>query len=198
MESMKTIVVASQNPVKLNAVLNGFKTMFPQDEFQARGVDTRSGVSDQPMGDEETLRGACQRAAAAMACAPEADFWAGIEGGAIEDDGDLYAFAWVVIQSRQRYSRSRTGTFLIPPQVAELVRQGLELGDADDRVFHRQNSKQADGAIGLLTGGILDRTGFYLHAVLLALTPFKSPEVYDAPAKFEPEDAPFATPHSGI
>jgi inosine/xanthosine triphosphatase len=178
MDTMKTIAVASQNPVKLNAVLGGFERMFPQETFEVRGVDVNSGVNSQPMGDEETLRGANQRVAEAMGSVRDVDYWVGIEGGAIEDDGDLYAFAWVVVQSAQRCSRSRTGTFLIPPQVADLVRKGLELGDADDVVFKRKNSKQADGAIGLLTGGVLDRAGFYEHAVLLALAPFKSPDVY--------------------
>ncbi len=30
---MKKIVVASQNPVKVEAVLNGFERLFPEDRF---------------------------------------------------------------------------------------------------------------------------------------------------------------------
>jgi len=52
----KQIVVASTNPVKLLAVLNGFQRMFPGDEFEIQGVSVPSGVSDQPLSDAETLR----------------------------------------------------------------------------------------------------------------------------------------------
>jgi len=59
-----------------------------------------------------------------------------------------------------------------------LVGQGMELGHADDIVFQRSNSKQEDGAIGLLTRNLLDRAGLYEHAVLLALVPFFNLELY--------------------
>jgi non-canonical (house-cleaning) NTP pyrophosphatase len=77
-----------------------------------------------------------------------------------------------------RLGQARSGTFLLPPAVADLVRQGVELGEADDRVFGRQNSKQANGAIGLLTGDVIDRVALYEHAVILALVPFLRPDLY--------------------
>jgi non-canonical (house-cleaning) NTP pyrophosphatase len=58
------------------------------------------------------------------------------------------------------------------------VRQGMELGDADDAVFGRSNSKQANGAVGILTGNVIDRAELYEQAVVLALIPFKNPELY--------------------
>jgi len=54
----------------------------------------------------------------------------------------------------------------------------MELGEADDRVFERSNSKQTNGAIGLLTGNVIDRTTLYAPAVVFALIPFKNPELY--------------------
>ena len=68
--------------------------------------------------------------------------------------------------------------FFLPEKVAELVRQGVELGEADDRVFSRNNSKQGNGAIGLLTDDAIDREGLYVPAVIFALIPFKNPELY--------------------
>jgi non-canonical (house-cleaning) NTP pyrophosphatase len=59
-----------------------------------------------------------------------------------------------------------------------LIRQGKELGEADDIVFSQNNSKQANGAIGILTGDVIDRTSLYEHAVILALAPFKNLELY--------------------
>jgi non-canonical (house-cleaning) NTP pyrophosphatase len=52
------------------------------------------------------------------------------------------------------------------------------LGEADDRVFSRKNSKQSNGAIGILTNDAIDRTELYIPAVIFALIPFKNPDLY--------------------
>ena len=175
---MKTIVVASHNPVKANATLAGFERMFPSAGFQLRTVSVDSGVSDQPMSEAETLVGAENRAAAARDAVPKADFWVGIEGGIEDLSHGMLAYAWIVILSDGPVAKGRTGGFLLPETVAILVREGKELGDANDQVFGRENSKQQEGAIGLLTGKVLDRTELYEHGVLLALAPIKSSEFF--------------------
>lgn len=175
---MKTLVVASQNPVKANAALGGFKRMFPESEIQLQTVSVESGVGHQPMTEAETLQGAENRANAAARQVPQADFWVGIEGG-IEDLSDgMLAYAWIVVLSSGPPGKGRTGGFLLPEAVARLVRQGMELGDANDIVFGRENSKQQEGAIGLLTGKVMDRTELYEHAMVLALAPLKSATYY--------------------
>lgn len=175
---MKTIIIASQNPVKIQAALGGFQRLFPEETFTVQTVSVPSGVSRQPMTSEETRQGALNRARAARETAPAADYWVGIEGGVEAENGDLAAFAWVAVLSTERAGQSRTGAFFLPPSVAELVRQGKELGEADDIVFNRANSKQENGAIGLLTGNVIDRTALYEQAVILALVPFKNPALY--------------------
>ena len=183
---MKIIALASHNPVKIQATLNAFRRMFPGERFEVESLTVSSGAPAQPMSDQETLQGAIQRAKNAAAMLPEADYWVGIEGG-VEDESDdmstdisaaMAAFAWVVVRSRDRVGKARTGTFFLPAPVADLVRQGKELGDADDIVFRKSNSKQKNGAIGLLTGNVIDRTGLYEHAVVLALVPFKNVVLY--------------------
>lgn len=176
---MKRIVVASKNPVKAQAVSLGFEKMFPGEDFQVVSQAVPSGVSDQPMTSAETLRGARQRAQNARANAPEADYWAGVEGGVEEGEFGLEVFAWIVILSSERIGMAQTGTFFLPPRIAELVRSGTELGDADDIVFGRSNSKQQNGAIGILTDDAVDRARYYEQAVIMALIPFKNPELYE-------------------
>jgi len=132
-----------------------------------RPADVRSG----------TLEGATNRARAASEQLSNADYWVGIEGG-IEDTGSMAAFAWVVIKSSNQEGKARTGTFFLPNEVAKWVRAGKELGEADDLVFNKHNSKQANGAVGLLTDNVTDRTRFYEEAIILALIPFKNPELY--------------------
>jgi inosine/xanthosine triphosphatase len=177
---VQTLVVASSNPIKLRAAENGFRRMFPTITMNVLSAMVASGVRAQPLSDAETLGGALQRVENAVALVPDADYWVGIEGG-IEDLGvDMIAFAWVVVRSRQLLGKGRTGTFFLPPAVAELVRAGKELGEADDLVFNRSNSKQDVGAVGLLTNNVIERVHLYEHATILALIPFMNEALYNA------------------
>lgn len=175
---MPTLVIASTNPVKIQAIRLGFERLFPDECFEILTTSVPSGVSDQPLSDEETLQGATNRASGAAQAFPQGDFWIGIEGGIEDHNGQMAAFAWVVVYTPRQFGKGRSGTFFLPPAVAGLIRQGKELGEADDIVFKKQNSKQANGAIGILTGDVIDRTSLYEHAVILALVPFKNPELY--------------------
>src|SRR5687767_9772033 len=106
----RQVIVASHNPVKINAALQGFTLMFPKSTYSSRGVAVPSGVPEQPLSDEETLLGATNRAENARALEPGADYWVGIEGGIDEDNGSLRSFAWVVVIEKEggRLGRART------------------------------------------------------------------------------------------
>lgn len=171
------VIVASINPVKLAAARGGLQRVFPTVEFAIEGLSVPSGVPAQPMSDEETLRGARQRMEAARLLQPNSDLWIGIEGGCADTEHGLTCFAWVTVTDGMHTGLARTGTFILPEEVARLVRDGMELGEADDRIFGRSNSKQADGSVGLLTHGLIDRTSYYIHAVILALIPFMRPDL---------------------
>ena len=176
---MKTIVVASKNPVKVNASLDGFRKMFPNEIFEVRSVSVSSGVGIQPRSDSEAFQGAWNRVNNASKEIPNADFWVGIEGGIEEKGLDMEAFAWVAVKDKnKKLGKGRTGTFFLPPKIAELIKQGKELGEADDIVFGCTNSKQENGSVGILTDNVVDRTKYYTEAVVLALIPSKNEKLY--------------------
>lgn len=172
---MQQVIVASTNPVKIEATRLGFAGTFPGTDWDFQGIAVPSGVSDQPMSSAETLRGAHNRALAAAERHPQAAYTVGIEGGVEDEEGGMAVFAWVVVQSGGRVGRAKTATFYLPDEVAVLVRAGQELGTADDVVFGRSNSKQDNGSIGLLTDDAITRTSYYVQAVIMALIPFKKP-----------------------
>jgi non-canonical (house-cleaning) NTP pyrophosphatase len=88
-------------------------------------------------------------------------------------DQHLMAFAWMVVSdSDNRRSEARSATLPLPPKVQALVASGLELGEANDRVFSTLNSKQGGGAYGLLTDGLMTRESIYTQTLILALIPF--------------------------
>jgi len=175
---MIKVIVGSTNPVKINSTKLAFETAFPDDEFDVEGVSAVSGVRDQPMSNDETLLGAKNRAENVKE-KYEANFWVGIEGGIEDHEDELEAFAWMVILGAEGgKGKARTSSFVLPHEVSLLVRSGLELGQADDQVFNQKHSKQKNGAVGLLTNDIIDRSEYYKHAVILALVPFLKPELY--------------------
>ena len=178
--TMKKVIVASKNPTKIQAAQNGFWEMFPDEAFDFEGISVPSGVSDQPIGDEETYRGAMNRVEAAKLARPDADFWVGIEGGNLKIGDEMEVMAWIVVLSKShpQLGKARTAGFYLPPRVVELVNEGYELGHADDIVFGVSNSKSTSGSSGLLTDNVMTRNRFYTPAVILALIPFKKPELF--------------------
>lgn len=156
----------------------GFEKMFPQERFTFEGVSVSSDVSNQPMTSDEALRGARNRSVNARLAVSTADYWVGIEGGVEKVSDGMSAFAWVVVANSDKFGKGKTGTFFLPQKIADLVATGMELGEADDVVFGRTNSKQANGAVGLLTSDVIVRASFYSEAVILALIPFKNPSFY--------------------
>jgi inosine/xanthosine triphosphatase len=174
-ENMK-IVVASHNPVKISAVGEAFATLFPGKQLELIPIAVPSGVSDQPMTDDETRLGATNRVENAKTSVPDADYWVGLEGGLDMFDGRLMAFAWMAIAGPGgQFNQSRSASLPLPPKVQQLVEQGLELGDANDQVFSTVNSKQGGGAYGLLTDGLYTRESIYRQTLILALIPFVNP-----------------------
>ncbi|WP_281614682.1 inosine/xanthosine triphosphatase [Flammeovirga sp. SubArs3] len=176
----KKIIVASKNPVKINASLEGMQKILPNEQFEVIGVDVPSGVSDQPMTSKETWQGALNRAMNAKSEIPEAEYWVGMEGGIDKDeDGKMYAFAWMcVIDQKDAIGKGQTGVFYLPSKVQQLVEEGIELGYANDQVFNENGSKRKGGAVGSLTFGALGRTEYYVQALVLAMIPLVNPNLY--------------------
>lgn len=136
------------------------------------------------------------------------DFAVGLEGGidTVTENGEnsLWCMAWMAVlgsdseictylKSSENNTRilqggkgnieiwgiAKTASFCLPKSISNLVlNEGIELGDADDRVFKRKNAKHFDGTVGFLTRSMINRAEYYIHALKLALIPFLRPEYY--------------------
>lgn len=172
--SIRLVVVGSTNPVKINAVRAVLARAGCLAPVEGRAV--ASTVRDQPVGDDETIRGAVARATAALA-ETDADLAVGIEGGVVnEHDGSMRTCAWAAVVSRD--GRRGVGGSLampLPPVVADAVRGGLELGHAMDRLTGAHDTKRGAGAVGILTAGLVDRQQAYEPLVSYALARFVTP-----------------------
>jgi len=181
------IAIGSKNPVKVNSSISGvtkaLQPLCPDIQVQGTGFNVSSDVSDQPMSEIETRTGACNRARNAWnAYTAEVgnppDYAVGLEGGIINDETEMICSAWMAVYDGSTMGSARTCSFPLPQTIRQLVLGGMELGDADDKVFGSVNSKQAGGTVGHLSRGVIDRTAYYEPAVVLAMVPLLWPDLY--------------------
>ncbi len=184
------VAVGSSNPVKVAAVRAVLLRVAP--DATVTGVAVPSGVPDQPWGDEETRAGAAARARGALA-ATGADLAIGLEGGVVRDaDGSVRSCAWAVAVDPT--GRTGTGGSLampLPPAVQARLEAGEELAHAMDAVARTTGTGTGLGAVGHLTGGLIDRQAAYEVLVTYALVPWLGARFW-APAAADAEDAPAA------
>ncbi len=74
------VVVASHNPVKKRSVQVALGECFKK-QVEVIGTHVEPGVSDQPMSEEETWKGATNRVKGASKMDSDAEYFVGIEGG---------------------------------------------------------------------------------------------------------------------
>lgn len=172
-----TIAIGSTNPTKVAAVRWAVLQVWPQAHLVPLAVD--SGVGEMPRSDAEGRRGALQRACAAREQA-NADYGIGLEGAVDEQDDAMYVVNWAAVVDREGRCGLACGSRLpLPEPMAREIRQGGELGPIVDRYAGREHTKQAEGAAGYLTRGLVPRVLPFQVAVGLALAPFLRPELYE-------------------
>ncbi|NDJ59004.1 non-canonical purine NTP phosphatase [Enterobacteriaceae bacterium 4M9] len=165
---MYHVICATQNPAKIKAILGAFELIFGPQSCHIDAINVESGVPDQPIGSEETRRGARQRVENARLVRPDADFWVAIEAGI--DEGST--FSWVVIKDKNKVGEARSATLPLPTSILERVLAGEELGPVMSQWSGISEIGRKEGAIGVFTAGHLTRSSVYHQAVLLALSPF--------------------------
>src|SRR5215831_314554 len=172
-----SIAVGSTNPVKIEAVRAVLGPLSPHATIS--GIAVASTVPDQPVGDDETIRGALARAEAALA-ATGASFGVGIEGGVVnERDGGMRTCAWAaIVDAHGRAGIGGSLAMSLPPRVAEMIRGGMELGQAMDALVGAHDTKRGAGAVGILTGGMIDRQRAYMMLVTYAAARFLSGQYF--------------------
>ncbi|WP_133012918.1 inosine/xanthosine triphosphatase [Marinomonas flavescens] len=175
------IRVASKNPVKITAAHQAFSQVFPTHTIHCEGMETDSGVADQPMTESETRLGAQNRIRYCYAhdSNQEEDYFVSMEGGVDDFEEGAATFAYVAIAGRDgKIHTGRSANLPLPTTVYLRLKNGEELGDVMDDLFQVDNIKQKGGAIGLLTNHRATRESVYTQAIILILSPILHPELY--------------------
>ncbi|MDI3476140.1 MAG: inosine/xanthosine triphosphatase [Thermococcaceae archaeon] len=174
------VAVGSTNPAKVEAVREVFQGIYG--EVEVIPIEVDSGVPDQPIGLEETIKGAINRAKQAIE-KTDADFGVGIEAGLYPVPETITGYMDVqfcaVVDREGRITLGHGPGFEYPPGVIRRVfEEGVEVGIAMGELVNDPELKRKVGAIGVLTHGRLVRKELNKLAVLMALVPRLNREWY--------------------
>lgn len=173
---MMKINVGTHNPVKVRATRNVLEKIYTTVDVE--GIEVDSGVSDQPIGLDETIQGAMNRARNAFM---DVNLSVGIESGFLETPHSITGYLdlqWCAIYDGERITLGVSAGFEYPPAVVEEVLKGNEVGDVMDRVTGVEKLGQKTGAVSILTKGLLNRTENTEQCVLMAMIPRMNLGVY--------------------
>jgi inosine/xanthosine triphosphatase len=186
--SVKRVRVGSRNGPKIAAVSDAFAAYVPG--VEVLGVDVASGVPAQPIGFEEIVCGARNRAASAC---DDCDLGVGIEDGLValplapgSTETRHLNIGCAAITDGERFSLGFSSAFAYPPEVSQpAVRDREPIGALFDQLWRERRSEldrpsfpRAMGNVGKLTAGVLTRSEYARHAVLCALVAFINPDLY--------------------
>lgn len=165
--------VGSTNPVKVEAVRTVFEKLFKKVMIDSVEVD--SGVGKQPS-EGDVLRGARRRAMIAL---EGYDLGVGIEAGVYQGDDGLYDVQQcAIIDKLGRATHGHGMGFRYPPEIESKVLAGMSVGEAVDEIFKTVGNGHKDGAIGILTNGLLKRKELTEQSVIAAMVPRIRKDLY--------------------
>jgi inosine/xanthosine triphosphatase len=189
---VELVRVGTRNVPKLDAVRAAVSAYASG--VRVEGASVPTGVPEQPVGWDEIVGGARNRARGALA-AGACDLAVGIEDGLVEmtleDRREVLNVGCAFITDGVRESIGFSSAFAYPPQcIAPALDERAPIGRVFDRVFSAYSGEASEtpsgatlGNIGKLSRGVLPRSDYARQAVLCALVRFLHPELYDrAPA----------------
>lgn len=152
------LFVGSKNPAKIKAV----KEVFSEN-YSIESCNAPSGVSNQPMTDEETKIGAVNRAITS-AKTPGASAGIGLEGGVMRIGERLYICNWGALATEDGKVYTAGGARIpLPVSIEDMLTEGIELGDVIDKWTNRKGIRNREGAVGILTNGLITRDEMFIH-----------------------------------
>jgi len=184
---VRRVAVGSGNRPKIDAVREAFEAYF--EGVEVVGVEVASGVPDQPIGWEEIVAGAMNRAERAFAAKP-CDVGVGYEDGLVGVGGTATGhvnFGCCAIFDGSRHALGFSAGFEYPPACTEAaVARRIPVGDTFDEAFASATGAPAGdapssltvGNIGKLTAERLVRREYTRQAVICALIQLRHPGLY--------------------
>jgi inosine/xanthosine triphosphatase len=185
------IGVGSINPAKVaacKAVVMRLNHRLPDlSDITFVQKNIRSGVPDMPLSQEEMLQGAYNRAVYLFRLlqnsAKTPAYTIGPEGGVfyrkIRQQKYYFLQSWVYVYNGDKGYWGSSGAVPLPEKISSaILDKGEELALVIDRFTGTADLRSGSGAVGILTGGLIDRQQFFENALEFAFAPFYNPKVY--------------------
>jgi inosine/xanthosine triphosphatase len=174
------VVVGSKNKIKLQAVTLAFKRLGTC--VDVVGVSVKTSIPPQPIGIDDTVKGAIERASKALGKESGAVLGVGIEAGLVSWGGSSrYLDQHVVAIKDRRGSLTFGGSpaFECPPRMtSSVLERRVELDTVFEETTGLKKIGRSTGIIGFLSGDKVMRKDLIEEAVLMALIPWFWPSDY--------------------
>lgn len=176
------VVVGSLNPIKIEATRFVFKKFFGEAEVYSVKVET--SIPAQPVGIEQVIRGALERAYQALNSMDGSDYGVGLEAGLIPYPGTITGYLnhqiCALVDRELRVTFGSSMGFEFPSKVIESLKKG-EVEEAEEVMEELTGIERIGemiGAIGYLTKNSFKRLDLSIQAITSALIPRLNPNLY--------------------
>ncbi len=166
------VKIASQNPVKIEALKEILTDYLHLKEAEIIAVETLSGVNSQPKSLNETIQGAMNRSKKAY---KDCNYSFGIESGLMvvpyTKTGYMDVCVCAIFDGKECYL-GLSSAWEAPIEVSKLmINKGLDMSDAAYKAGLTKNLKvgSAEGLVGIMTKGRLTRKEYTKEAIRTAL-----------------------------
>ncbi len=160
----KRINVGSLNKNKIGAVAE----VFPG--YEVVGISCDSGVRDQPLNMEETIKGAVNRAKSVFC---DCEYSAGIEDGITPvpctKSGYMNFCCCCIYDGTDTYLGISSGFEYPPVCIERVLTGGMDISQAFEPITNDPEIGSGSGIIGWLTKGKIRRLEYTKQAVLMAV-----------------------------
>ncbi len=167
------IIVGTENKAKVDAVEEILHDYSHLATAEVLSCSVESGVGDQPLSLEETVNGSRNRARNAFL---NCDYSIGIESGLMKvpytKSGYMDVCIVAIHDGKDTYLGMSSGwEFPNPELVRLMIEEGLNMTEASNKVGLSNDKKlgSAQGAIGVVTKGRVDRKEYTKQALRMAL-----------------------------
>ncbi len=176
------VAVGSLNPVKVEAARLVFERFFS--EVEIKPVEVETSISAQPIGIDQVIKGAVERAYQALSSVTGSDYGVGLEAGLIPYPWTITGYlnhqVCALVDHELKVTLGSSMGFEFPSRVIERLerREVREAEEVMEEITGIERIGEAAGAIGYLTKNHVKRLDLSIQALTSALIPRLNPNLY--------------------
>lgn len=167
----KLIVICSKNKAKNDAVISVMNQYFHN--YESISLETNSGVSETPIGDEEGITGCLNRIEDAINQNENGDLYVAMEGILSQTTHGTFLCGWTVIYNKieDEYYYGCSAKVKVPDEIIEKTSKNERLSDVVAKsVGSTDELVSKIGTNGLLTNGVYTRTDEFIDSIKCAVS----------------------------